>query len=292
VTRFHINPESGQAGQCRASAGNCPFASDEEHYGSVEEARAAYETAQESSTIPKTVKKVTPELQTVKVPQGEGKEPKVIPFNTQVPEPTYGFKEEDVPASWLKPGDQVKVDGAYLPVLTAKAGYKYQSITVPDLKKGEKQISLELTKSVEVKKREETEASKKIRKAALEEQAFEYMAHRWQPAREKALARIQESVAKGYQLDGFSIGALVEADAKDTVMVQWLNRVKYIRENEPKNKRPYKTASNSLREELTERVVGGASRATSVSTSEAHNLYDRAVLTAQAEFVKHGPNWF
>lgn len=54
MARFHIN-NSGDAGLCRAVAGNCPFGDDSEHYGSQEEAREAYEErmAKSSFTGPK-----------------------------------------------------------------------------------------------------------------------------------------------------------------------------------------------------------------------------------------------
>lgn len=40
---FHINPSTGDAGACRAKAGNCPFGGSEEHYGTAAEARTAFE---------------------------------------------------------------------------------------------------------------------------------------------------------------------------------------------------------------------------------------------------------
>lgn len=43
MTKFHINPETGDAGSCRATQGKCPFGSEEQHYDSANEARTAYE---------------------------------------------------------------------------------------------------------------------------------------------------------------------------------------------------------------------------------------------------------
>lgn len=40
---FHINPKTGNPGNCLASAGKCPFGTDEEHFTSREAARASYE---------------------------------------------------------------------------------------------------------------------------------------------------------------------------------------------------------------------------------------------------------
>lgn len=41
--RYHINPETGAAGACRATARPCPYLAAGEHFGTAEEARAAYE---------------------------------------------------------------------------------------------------------------------------------------------------------------------------------------------------------------------------------------------------------
>jgi len=43
---FHVNPETGDAGKCRAAKGKCPFGSLDEHYTTAEAARAAYEESQ------------------------------------------------------------------------------------------------------------------------------------------------------------------------------------------------------------------------------------------------------
>lgn len=44
---FHINPVTGNPGECSAKPGNCPYASESEHYGSKDEARFAYEKKME-----------------------------------------------------------------------------------------------------------------------------------------------------------------------------------------------------------------------------------------------------
>lgn len=43
MSSFHVNPETGNAGVCRAESGNCPFGSTDDHYPSADLARAAYE---------------------------------------------------------------------------------------------------------------------------------------------------------------------------------------------------------------------------------------------------------
>jgi hypothetical protein len=50
MAKYHINPSSGDPSQCRARAGNCPFGSDDEHYGSSTEARVAYEEQMQAKT--------------------------------------------------------------------------------------------------------------------------------------------------------------------------------------------------------------------------------------------------
>lgn len=43
--KYHINPETGNANKCFAKPGNCRFGSDENHYGSKDDARTAYESS-------------------------------------------------------------------------------------------------------------------------------------------------------------------------------------------------------------------------------------------------------
>lgn len=55
MARFHING-SGDAGLCRATAGKCPFGGTEDHYGSIEEAREAFEHKMEAAPLKKRSK--------------------------------------------------------------------------------------------------------------------------------------------------------------------------------------------------------------------------------------------
>lgn len=43
MSRFHVNPETGEAGQCKAQKGGCPFGTEGDHHDSIGEARQAYE---------------------------------------------------------------------------------------------------------------------------------------------------------------------------------------------------------------------------------------------------------
>ena len=56
---YHINSK-GEPGSCRAKPGNCPFAGEEEHYGSPEEAREAYEQRMEISSSKRKIGKELP----------------------------------------------------------------------------------------------------------------------------------------------------------------------------------------------------------------------------------------
>lgn len=49
---FHLHPETGEPGECRATKGQCPFGSAEAHYETLSEAREAYETLQGSGLPP------------------------------------------------------------------------------------------------------------------------------------------------------------------------------------------------------------------------------------------------
>ena len=51
MTKFHINPETGQAGPCTASVQACRYGADAEHYGSEAEAAVAYENTMSAQTV-------------------------------------------------------------------------------------------------------------------------------------------------------------------------------------------------------------------------------------------------
>ncbi len=48
MTLFHLNPKTGEPGLCSAQSGRCPFGSLEEHFGSSQEARKAFESSRAS----------------------------------------------------------------------------------------------------------------------------------------------------------------------------------------------------------------------------------------------------
>lgn len=51
MSKFHINT-AGEAGQCRAENGKCPFGGESDHFTSADAAREAYESKQESFSSP------------------------------------------------------------------------------------------------------------------------------------------------------------------------------------------------------------------------------------------------
>lgn len=48
MSKFHINPETGNASACRASGDGCPFGGNDQHYSSQQEAQGAYEETMEA----------------------------------------------------------------------------------------------------------------------------------------------------------------------------------------------------------------------------------------------------
>lgn len=56
MSKFHLN-DKGEAGQCKATQGGCPFGGEAQHYSSTEKARTAYEASMAAEQIPTTVKK-------------------------------------------------------------------------------------------------------------------------------------------------------------------------------------------------------------------------------------------
>jgi len=60
TVRIHLNKETGEPGVCSAQPGNCPFATDEEHFISVGDARQAFEAAMGGSFMASLGRSVSP----------------------------------------------------------------------------------------------------------------------------------------------------------------------------------------------------------------------------------------
>lgn len=56
MAKFHVNTITGNAGKCKAKKDKCPFGKDEEHYGSAEEAREAFESGEVTLFEPSPLK--------------------------------------------------------------------------------------------------------------------------------------------------------------------------------------------------------------------------------------------
>ena len=52
MTKFHINPATGDAGSCSATKAKCPFGGEDDHYSSKEAARGAYENKMANIPVP------------------------------------------------------------------------------------------------------------------------------------------------------------------------------------------------------------------------------------------------
>jgi hypothetical protein len=57
MSKFHINPATGEVGKCSSTKGKCPFGTAEEHYTSQEAASAAYEESMKGHAVKSAVKK-------------------------------------------------------------------------------------------------------------------------------------------------------------------------------------------------------------------------------------------
>lgn len=270
MARFHINPETGQAGPCRSTQGKCPFGGASDHFDTLQEATVAAEKrmAEQEGTVPSVARK-----------------PAKPDYDTQVPEPVYEFVAQQVNAEDLEPGDKLT---SGVEVLSKNIGRKYAAITVTDEKKGARTVHIPLGEDTAALKRTETQESKQVREAAMRERNYEMFVKQYKPKRDSAAQDIQDRVSKGYRLDGYHLDRLVEAEAKDTIMARYKHMVEQVKTHEPQEANPYSRAFAVYKEELEQEVLSSSSRGNSVSTSEAQNFFERGLVSAKAEFVRHG----
>ena len=88
MTKYHINPETGRAGQCKAqSAESCKFSIESgtvvAHYETKDEAKAAYEKLNQNRTL-NSVKKVSKTSQKEKIPTLQENRTKLSKINSKV----------------------------------------------------------------------------------------------------------------------------------------------------------------------------------------------------------------
>jgi len=60
MAKFHINPKTGNPGECHAEKGGCPFGSPEEHFDDATAARTAYEKRMEAEGSEPITKALSP----------------------------------------------------------------------------------------------------------------------------------------------------------------------------------------------------------------------------------------
>jgi hypothetical protein len=68
---YHINPSTGDPGNCHAAKGNCPFGGIDDHYTSSESARRAFEAKSEDAkahSLKAWKRKSAPKVNTVPNP--------------------------------------------------------------------------------------------------------------------------------------------------------------------------------------------------------------------------------
>lgn len=95
MSRFHINPKTGEPGSCRVTTGKCPFGSVDEHYATAEEARTAFESMNESFSLSQHIHiSEAAEAALVSDLQWSGKTPRWMKANSKLQEKTFGTTPE------------------------------------------------------------------------------------------------------------------------------------------------------------------------------------------------------
>lgn len=262
AARFHVNA-SGVAGPCGAQEGNCPFGADAPHFNTAEEARAAYEVFMGSATFAPAPKKASRT---------------VVP---SMPTPVMESVVLTVDAGKVRVGDEINHRGVHHPVRGSKIGYKYNAVTVPDLKKGERQINLPLDSRVEVKRNVETPESVAKRDAVQMEILMMRSAENYRPIASFQLSRIEELISSGSAPLGSHLDGLVRAQASDQVMRDYENEVRVaVAAGE---ELPYSAAYEKLKERYQDEIM-----VSSALQREALSMDARAEISARASFVKMG----
>lgn len=109
MAKYHIKPDSGEPGACKAKSGNCPFkdadGNETPHFGSRDEAREAFEASQEASLTSLTSRKVDKDIM-VDTPEWG------IPWNENL----TNFNEA------LDEAQRLKNEGKYVVILKEYSG--------------------------------------------------------------------------------------------------------------------------------------------------------------------------
>lgn len=100
MAKFHINPETGNPGNCIAADGNCPYGADAPHFSSAEDARTAFEASQNGSFIA--------EAQKITLTKANAKKINVERLSFEVPVDSKVRKEAESFVASLKEADYTK----------------------------------------------------------------------------------------------------------------------------------------------------------------------------------------
>lgn len=268
MAKYHVNPKTGEVGECTATK-RCPFGDlKSDHYPTPEAARASYESDNSTSTVAPSVKKVA--------------------VKRELPRQVFVEETRNVAAERLSTAHSVEIKGAMLPVRGVEVGYKYARVTVPDLKRGEKVVNLPKEGTVRALVRVETEESKRKRTEVQMDIWIEDGLKSYASPREKVVATLTQRVSDGHPLGASGISDLVDAEAKDKVIGDLRRQVQWVRDNEPNVALVHNRAAELLTEEYKTDVMAEATRSGSGSSNAAYNLYDRAIMAAKASFVRDG----
>lgn len=277
--RFHINPETGQVGKCSATEGRCPFkgsdGNEAQHYATEADARKAYEEKQGSS-VGKTLKK---EPETPKDPY-EG-------YDTKIPRKIYEKRLIHGQSNGsLKIGDTLLLKDKEYKILGKKSGYKNVNLNILELPDGkERNLALPIDGQSDISTLVETDESKDRQGQYYDEISYERIYRNYnENEKAEAVNKLKEKVDKGQSLRFYDIEELIDAEAKQEVIVGFKRRVEKVKEKFPEEEFPYTKAYEDYKKDLQDEISSKVSYGTSQSTSEMSNLFDRSVLAYKAKF--------
>lgn len=150
MTKFHINPETGNPGGCRAVVGKCPFGGDDEHFDTAEAARAAFEAKHENFVPSKpTLISEAAKIALHADLNWTGKTPKWLKANAKAQKELFGT-EPKIIATIPSPigelavvweSDSINSMDKHVQI---ERGYEISRITFNDLKTGEEVAYLKM----------------------------------------------------------------------------------------------------------------------------------------------------
>jgi len=139
---FHVNPETGEASNCRAKNGRCPFGGAEDHFDSFEEAREYYESTQETFASKRTLKLSSAADSALALPLTPQPAPSWLAAQAKLQEETFGTTPEylgtvQTPAGELGVVWEQNSTAANDESSQLKRGYQLSRLTLNDPKTGE-----------------------------------------------------------------------------------------------------------------------------------------------------------